>query len=500
MKKTMLLYLAVLYLFASCSKSNEIPEDSHDHLPPTPFSISLEEINDKSATIVWTASEDPESKTIIYSIYLDDNLAEDKTKVLTYTWDGLSAETSYNVKIVASNGVFNTTSTFKFTTSEYNPLVFEGDVILHNQQEVIDFGKNRYDIIKGSLTIGRVDKITPSDIVNLSYLNDLTAVSGSIDIYRSPLKTLEGLNNIVSIGERLYINNNSSLLDLDALESLTTVTEYISLSRNPSLASLNGLNRLTQVEHVIIHDCDNLQNLNGLQNVNPVLNNLLIEKNDLLTDITALDQISSVQILFIDENASLQNINGLDNITGVETLLKITNNSNLTDLSALSKLSSVGEHANFFTEDNGVLINDNPQLETLNGLQSLSKIYGNLRIGNNKNLRNLKGLNNLAEVTGNIWLQWNDSLESLDDLENLISIHKDLRIVDNSSITNLDGLNTLESVGFNIHIADNSMLSSICGLQNVLNKENSPNISISGNAFDSNNLTKQDIIDGNCSN
>ena len=504
MKKIILL-LVLFQILEGCSKSNDSQNDPIADLPPDSFSVIIDEIADRSAKIVWTASKDPENKTVAYDIYLNDQLMDSQIPTFSFVFEELSPEITYSGKVVASDGINSTTMSFSFTTGVLVPVAYVGNVLLTTQQEVIDFGKKRYSSIEGSLKIGKFDNSQPkSDIDNLSSLNDLKSVSGSIDIYSTPLETLEGLNNLVSIGVSLTIFNNSSLLDLDALESLETVKELLSVGQSAALSNLNGLSNLKQVEHIIVYDCDDLQNLNGLQNIGSILNNLGIIKNDLLTDITALGHISSVEYLFIEENASLQNIDGLDNITKVGVSLRIIDNSSLTDLRAFGNLSTVGELAIFsLTSDYGMRIHKNPLLENLDGLQSLIKISGDLYIGENNNLLSFKGLNNLAEITGNFWFEQNDSLEHIGDLENLISIHRDLRIYNNFSITNLDGLSTLGRIGFALQIYDNTSLSSVCGLQNVLlNYEHSAsvNIYIAQNAFDLNGgVTRQDIIDGNCS-
>lgn len=503
MKKLAFLFF-VLQILIGCSKSNDSSNEPNVDMPPGNFSVTMDEVYDKSTIIVWTASKDPENVNVKYDVYLNEELVASQLQTLTYTFTELSPEISYNGKVVASDGSNSTTINFSFTTQALIPVAFIGNMLLSTQQEVIDFGKNQYSSIEGSLKIGSFDSSQPiSDIDDLTLLNDLTAVSGSIEIYRTRLENFEGLNNLISIGAYFYIWDNSLLLNLNALESLTTVVDELSVSRNPMLSNLNGFNSITQVEHLIIYECDALQNLSGLQNINPVLNNLTITGNDLLTDISALGHISSVEYLFIEENASLQNIDGLDNITKVGVSLRISDNSSLTDLGALGNLSTVGELATFtFTGDYGISIKKNPLLENLDGLQSLIKISGDLYIGENNNLLNFNGLNNLAEITGNLWFEQNDSLEHIGDLENLISIHRDLRIYFNSSITNLDGLSKLERLA-DVQIVHNTSLGSVCGLQNVLiNYENSSilNIYIAENAFDLNGgVTRQDIIDGNCS-
>lgn len=497
--------LTFLIILTACSKSEESVPKIEVDLPPTNFVVIPEDVSDKSVKIVWTVANDPESKNIVYDIFLNGELVESQTKALTFTFNELLPETDYAGMVVASDGQNRTSIDFSFTTSTQLPLIFDGNVFLGTQQELIDFAENHYNIIDGSLKIGNFGNgQAPTDINDLSPLNDLIEVTESIDIATFS-ETLDGLHNLTTIGHTLTLVGNSSLINLDGLGSLKTLNEGLIIASNHALISLSGLQNLTEIEDLLINDCDALETLNGLQNLS-VRNGVLIERNDTLTDITSLSKLTEIDHLIIKENASLTNVNGLDNLEAVGSFLKIIDNVNLMNLDGLNRLSSVGK-SKTFTSDLfywGLVITDNSSLENIDGLQMLTRVEGNLVLLANPVLASLNGLSNLTRIDSHFWFFENSLIENLDALSNLNYIHLDLRISQNELLANLDGLSSLDYLGGSLQIDSNPNLVSVCGLQNLMinNIRNTGLGGVHNNAFVPTNgvLTKEGIIDGsNCS-
>ena len=103
MKKASL-FLIIALLFIGCNKSEENTPKIEADLPPTNFTITTDEVSDKSANIVWTAAKDPENKAVTYDVYLNGQLIESKTSALTFTFEELSPETNYTGQVIASDG------------------------------------------------------------------------------------------------------------------------------------------------------------------------------------------------------------------------------------------------------------------------------------------------------------------------------------------------------------------------------------------------------------
>jgi hypothetical protein len=68
------------------------------------------------------------------------------------------------------------------------------------------------------------------------------------------LITMMGLDNLVSVANSMFIEDNSSLISLDGLSSLTSVGETLYINTNPSLLSLGGMESLTSVLEAYIYN------------------------------------------------------------------------------------------------------------------------------------------------------------------------------------------------------------------------------------------------------
>ncbi|AXT61825.1 hypothetical protein D1816_16165 [Aquimarina sp. AD10] len=76
--------------------------------------------------------------------------------------------------------------------------------------------------------------------------NNITDAVDNFDSYiNSELKSLEGLENLISIGQDLIINENQ-MMNIDPLGNLIFVGNSIKISRCFSLTNVNGLQNLLQ--------------------------------------------------------------------------------------------------------------------------------------------------------------------------------------------------------------------------------------------------------------
>ncbi len=113
----------------------------------------------------------------------------------------------------------------------------------------------------------------------------------------------------------------------------------------------------------------------------------------------------------------------------------------------------------------------NPELISLEGLNRLRQVSGNLNIESNKKILDLKGLDSLTIIGGSLtvsgYINGNFSLTSLDGLNNLTSIGGGLTIEANRALTNIKALSNVGSVRLSILIAGNVMLNSLEGLEKI---------------------------------
>ncbi len=341
--------------------------------------------------------------------------------------------------------------------------VYNGDLILTTQAEVDAF---RYTSVTGSLTV-----------------ND--AVVGNIT-------NLNGLSELTSLGQGLYIYNNASLNNLDGLSNLTSVGGDLTIEGNNSLTNVNGLSNLTSANSLSISNNSALVNIDGLSALTTLGGSfgggLNIESNSALTSVDGLSNLTTVPgDLIIQDNDTLSNIDGLSNLSLVGGHLGIWYNGALTNIDGLSNLNSV---------ESGLSILENPSLTNINGFFNLSSVVGDLYIQNNSVLTNFCGLYTLLttpfpgglngdfSISGNGYNPSSQS-EIIDggsctstvdlilttqaevDAFNYNSVTGSLIILNGADIINLDGLSELTSVGAALSLLNNTVLNDIDGLSNL---------------------------------
>ena len=256
-----------------------------------------------------------------------------------------------------------------------NNETFVGDVTLSTQEEVENFGMLGYDSIDGSLVIGNpfVGFETPTDIVDLQQLSQISNISGSLSVRNNPdLSSLLGINNIVNVGGDLDLTNNN----ISGIELNTNLT-------------IGG--------GITIWQNNNLQNSIFFQNI---------------TEINGLLRLSGGQFDTL----------GFSNLNSINQAL-ILDSTSMNSLQEFSNLNSI---------NGGLFISSNDNLISLQGLEGITNINGTFSIVKNESLQTLEGLNNLVSLMANSFINQNNSLYSLDGLENLTSV-QDLYIGRNSS-------------------------------------------------------------------
>ncbi len=164
------------------------------------------------------------------------------------------------------------------------------DVTLTTQTEVTSFNKTA---VSGFLRI-RTASGTSDPITDLSPLNVLTAVDGSLMIQQNPnLTNLNGLENLQTIGDDVFIENNPLLEDIDGLSGLVSVVGELEIYNNAVLTNIDGLSSLTTISSSYLYIELNplLTNLDGLSSLTYVDGDIDIDNNTSLTDFCGLYNI-----------------------------------------------------------------------------------------------------------------------------------------------------------------------------------------------------------------
>jgi len=131
---------------------------------------------------------------------------------------------------------------------------------------------------------------------------------GLVVQYNSSLTSLEGLNNISSVGGHLFIRINDILTDIDGLGNLTTIGDAFDISNNPELSSISDMQSLTTIGgDLTFHGNYSLTNISGLINLNTIEGDLTLSSNTLLCSLSGLDNINpnSINNIEIFDNTLL---------------------------------------------------------------------------------------------------------------------------------------------------------------------------------------------------
>ncbi len=442
-----------------------------------------------------------------------------------------------------------------------NPInnnTFSGDIVLQTQSQIEDLGASEVTKITGSVRIGGSAQAL-RDIVSLSPLNKIDSITGDLSIIgTSTLVNLGGLQRLKYVGGRVIINYNEDLNSLLGLENLQSTGKSFSIGENDALESIGVNMALSDVGEVFSVDNNGISDLNAFSNLTRV-GDLNLSRLANLTDLDGLSALESIGFrLWISENPSLDNIRGLSNLSTVGDIT-LWNNNRLSSLEGLEGITgSTGLYLrglpslrdltglnNITSLRFNLIIADNENLESLNGLQTdiefvqeksilsmvnlpklqtmdnytfsgrLSELIfadlplieslptfaeqdsvDYLAIAQNERLRNIDELVDLTFAVRLLLLQ-NSLIEHINGLSGLKSTFR-MEILDNPRLNNLDGFSNLNEVIQDTRIENNQSLINLCGLTTAANADGlKGDYSVSANGF---NPSIQDIKDGNCEN
>ncbi|MDR1339162.1 MAG: hypothetical protein LBK58_03800 [Prevotellaceae bacterium] len=243
--RIMLLLLAGVFAFASCSKEEEVEDpftgkDSYI----TAFSLKQGELVFNAAIIdreiVVTVPEGFSLRQATATVKLSENakIYPDPAEVTDWDEERQFAVTAYNSGQIR----------YKYTV-KHRGLAHEGTVVLETQAEVEAFGQQGITLIDGNLTIGRATGI--DSITSLAPLAGLKEVAYNITLNPTCAITgLEGLESLESVGGIFQIGalKHLEILGLPALKTVgsfnlnntvTFIAEFPELASASKVFSLN---------------------------------------------------------------------------------------------------------------------------------------------------------------------------------------------------------------------------------------------------------------------
>lgn len=339
--------------------------------------------------------------------------------------------------------------------------IFDYDLVLTNQLEVDLFGEENYTRINGEVIIDGTDVVN-NRITNLSPLNSINSIGGSLTVKHTDIVDLDGLENVSSPVDVLNIQYNDELTNVASLGSIIEFNS-IYIEGNDKLQNLVGLEEAEELNYLTIASNADLRSLQGLENLSSIDGMLSLRSNHVLSDISSLSNLESADRIFLG-HTRVNTLSGLSGLLQVRSL-EITNNQDLTNLTGLENVINLERFD----------IRNNPSLTSFEGFPLNISTIDNLLISNNSNLENLSDLNDITEITDTFLLRDNSALEhlSLDVLVNCRAVYiennglqtlsftalencDDLTINDNSNLVEFQN-NSLDFIG-RIEFEDNEQL------------------------------------------
>lgn len=261
-----------------------------------------------------------------------------------------------DVKITLSGDAnFSTTTDqngyYSFTQLEdgiYQVVPANGCAFLPAVQKITINGKSvngiDFQIQKCRIWQGDVH-ITNSE--DLDRLEGYTGVDGEMEIVSSDLTDLRGLESLVHVSGSLALYDNDFLSSLEGLNNLASIDEVLLIGDNPFIHNLSGLENLSRLG-ILWSVSDTLVSFEGLTNVIS-LDSATITGNENLNNFKGLNNLLVIyDSLTVMYSYGLKSLEGLDQLKSVGGDLQISENNSLTEL-GLGKLAHVGDYFEVFS-------------------------------------------------------------------------------------------------------------------------------------------------------
>lgn len=360
----------------------------------------------------------------------------------------------------------------------------------------------------GLKNLTRIGKsFTPkAECVNFEGLENLQEIGSDFIITRD-IQSFKGLRNLHEIGGIFQIGGHdgifksSSLSDFSGLDNLTKIGSDFILTGNltlNSLTSFTGLEKVSVIggEFKIIYHVGNslnaLTSFQGLQNLQ-TCKGIKIDIDDggcFGSSLTALKTFSLNSL----RNLGHMKINIIDSPGGAgrTTLCSLTSFE-------MNNLEKIDGNIEINTKISEYEDSPQPTFQSF-GMRKLREIGGNFIIANSVNsrssfegLQSLDGLESLQKINGNLELTRLRNIKAFNGLENLNTIQGSVVIDELQSLNDINALNALQNVGgANFNIQDCEKLFDFTPLKNVLTNYNGT-FTLSGNGY---NPTKYQILNG----
>ena len=296
-----------------------------------------------------------------------------------------------------------------------------------------------------------------------------TGYGGEIDFFTGKtirkdvfLTSQEEVNNFGNENYLTVIGNlnigstqGSDIVDLKPLSTLNQVRGELVIGGSARVG--DGFTRLSNPL---------LENLDGLESlvfIGPFFLNdfsdkvLRIEENESLRNIKGMSNLRLFEgSIFIGQNPKLESLEGLEKLTKIGSLF-ITGNDALRDLNDLENLKTL---------KGSIILTGNEILKDVDILGNISGRVATFVLNGNQLITNVDFMSSQTEVLGNLILKDSPQLINIEGLNGVRSVGGSLQI-ENTALTSVDGLNDIESVGQFVRIRENIGLETLNGLNGL---------------------------------
>ena len=299
------------------------------------------------------------------------------------------------------------------------------DLLINPNLEQVN-GLRQLSRVGGELYI-HTNAVSP-DLTDLKGLQTLREVGGDLRIQGTKLFSFYGLEGLETVGGALLIRGNKQLLDCAGLKQLEAVGGGLELAQNTKLTNVDALHTLRSIGgDVKIRDNQVLHSLTGLDSVLTVAGNIELNNLNGLHTLRAFNQVSILPgNLRLRFNSQLETLAAFGALTEVGGQLELWSNAQLRTIEGFNALVNVG----------GTLtLRGQHQLTALQGFTQLLQADG-LRIERNAKLASLHALGSLFFVVNELVIDDNPQLASLGGLQ-AVTLHPfaTLTLTDNDALT-----------------------------------------------------------------
>jgi hypothetical protein len=128
--KVLIGFVICILVSVACNKKSEADLPSANNLPPSVFEITIADLKQKSVSLNWTESKDPEGKQVVYSVVVgSDTIKLNSERHIEL--NNLEENKKYDVSVLAMDPEgAKTKQTVSFNTTEYSiPSAFDVSII-----------------------------------------------------------------------------------------------------------------------------------------------------------------------------------------------------------------------------------------------------------------------------------------------------------------------------------------------------------------------------------